>query len=564
MLELQECPLTPWARPVIDEQSTPCLMRRLPRVVIATFLVAVFPSLVVWMLRNTGVVSSALFSIALAALLSLAVCQAAGLYWERRRSTQDLLFADLMIWGWVRRWLAQRRLGNAISMLGLTSDKGGHSPIALSLEHRATLLEQIAANLEVRDPYTHGHSGRVARYASGIASQMGLSRTEVAKVRAAAAVHDVGKLETPIDVLHKPGALTDEEFELIKRHASDGARMVSILIEDEELTAMIRHHHERLDGTGYPSRLGGDVIPLGARIIAVADTFDAMTSNRPYRAAMPHKVAIDILRAEAGVQLDSHAVNAFLSFYFGRRPLGAFVALSNGGGRLMFSLVGGVTGASRGLAIGASTAALGTAAVAGLIGHPATSRPAGARASVAFHAGAPLAGSGAAGLGPGTVGRGVARHSTGGAGRSGAGAGSGTNATGSIPSSGRPPRATRTPQSPVAAGSPGGPTQTGGSPGGSPTTSPSSPANTPLELSANAGGSSGATTSVAATTSAAGSPRVAVSVPGAGSGVPGVSASVTPSSASASVGGAGGVGAGVSLGSTSSGLPGVGVSVGGN
>src|SRR5258708_23544323 len=210
---------------------------------IATFLVAVFPSLVVWMLRNTGVVSSALFSIALAALLSLAVCQAAGLYWERRRSAQDLLFGDLMIWGWARRWVAPRRLGSAISMLGLPPDGGRHSPLALSLEHRATLLEQIAANLEVRDPYTHGHSGRVARYASVIASQMGLSRTEVAKVRVAAAMHDVGKLETPIAVLHKPGPLTDEEFGLVKRHASDGARMVSILIDDEELAAMVRHHH---------------------------------------------------------------------------------------------------------------------------------------------------------------------------------------------------------------------------------------------------------------------------------------------------------------------------------
>jgi putative nucleotidyltransferase with HDIG domain len=535
---------------------------------IATFLVAVLPSLVVWTLRDMGIVSSAVLSIALAALLSLAVCQAAGLYWERRRSAQDVLFGDLMIWGWVRRWVAQRRLGSAISALGLTPAKGGHSPIALTIEHRATLLERIAANLELRDPYTHGHSGRVARYASVIASQMGLSRTEVAKVRAAAAVHDVGKLETPIEVLHKPGPLTDEEFDLIKRHAADGARMVSILTEDEELTAMVRHHHERLDGSGYPSRLSGDEIPLGARIIAVADTFDAMTSNRAYRSAKPHKVAIDVLRAEAGFQLDPTAVNAFLSIYFGRRPLGAFVALSNGGGRLMLSLLGGVTGASRGLAIGASTAALGTAAVAGLIGHPGSRQPAGARASVAFHAGSPLPGSGAAAPGLRTVGRGLTGTRTGRAVRTTATAGAGNKAGGSIPSSGRPRRATGSPQSPVVsgsgAGSPGAATQTGGSPGG-PTTSPSSPANTPLALTANAGGSSGPTR-VTATVSAGGSPSVGLSLPGAGSGGPTVSASVTGSGVSASVGGASGTGragAGVSLGSTGSGLHGVGVSLGG-
>ncbi len=107
-------------------------------------------------------------------------------------------------------------------------------------------------------------------------------------------MHDVGKVETPTAVLHKAGRLSDEEFDIVKRHPVDGADMVATL-DDDELTAIVRHHHERLDGTGYPDGLAGDEIPLGARILAVADTFDAITSTRPYRQANPHKKALDIL-----------------------------------------------------------------------------------------------------------------------------------------------------------------------------------------------------------------------------------------------------------------------------
>jgi HD-GYP domain-containing protein (c-di-GMP phosphodiesterase class II) len=133
-------------------------------------------------------------------------------------------------------------------------------------------------------------------------------------VRAAGALHDIGKVNTPRAVLYKPGRLTDVELGLIQLHPVDGAEIVSTL-GDPELTAMVRHHHERLDGTGYPDGLGAGEIPLGARIIAVADTFDAITSTRPYRPAKGHRKAIEIIEAEAGARLDPAAVEAIQAYY---------------------------------------------------------------------------------------------------------------------------------------------------------------------------------------------------------------------------------------------------------
>jgi putative nucleotidyltransferase with HDIG domain len=220
-----------------------------------------------------------------------------------------------MIWGWARRWWTERRLAATLEVLG-----GVEGAEELSRDRRAELLAQLAAVLEDRDPYTHGHSHRVARHAAMIARRMGLSQHQVAKVRTAASLHDVGKINTPPAVLQKPGRLTDNEFDVIKLHPVDGAELVASL-GDSELTAMVRHHHERIDGTGYPDGLAGDEIPLGARIIAVADTFDAITSTRPYRPANPHDKALRILAGEAGSQLDTGVVAAFGRAYAGReRP----------------------------------------------------------------------------------------------------------------------------------------------------------------------------------------------------------------------------------------------------
>ncbi len=256
------------------------------------------PVVAVWGLQVAGVVDSVLLAALLGGALSMTIYQAAAVVWERRTGSGDVLFGELMLWGWIARRRHEQHLGDA----------GG--------------LLRAARDLEARDPYTHGHSRRVARYSSLIAKRMRIAKADVAKIRLAAVVHDVGKLGTPKEILHKPGRLTDWEFEVVKQHAAEGAAMVSIL-GDAELEQIVRHHHERLDGLGYPSGLKGDAIPLGARIIAVADTFDAITSARPYRDAKPHKAALDILSREAGTQLDSDAVNAFRSVYLARRPLGS-------------------------------------------------------------------------------------------------------------------------------------------------------------------------------------------------------------------------------------------------
>jgi hypothetical protein len=194
---------------------------------------------------------------------------------------------------------------------------------------------------------------------------MGLSREQIARVRSAALVHDVGKINVPRSVLTKPGKLTDAEFELVKRHPGDGAKMVAEL-GDPELAAIVRHHHERLDGRGYPDGLAGADIPLGARIIAVADTFDAITSARPYRKQRTHRQALEIVRSEAGRQLDADVVESFTGYYASRRSVGWAAVLLAAPQRLLSGLGGAQSGLAAGAAPLAQTAC-GVGAVA-LIG----------------------------------------------------------------------------------------------------------------------------------------------------------------------------------------------------
>jgi putative nucleotidyltransferase with HDIG domain len=181
-------------------------------------------------------------------------------------------------------------------------------------------LRMLTASLEARIPGAAGHARRVARYAAGIGRQLGLPREEIGRIRWAAALHDVGKLEMPAGVVNKPGPLSELEYMMVRRHSAIGARIVARL-GDEELAAIVRHHHERLDGSGYPDGLAGEEIPLGARIVAVADTFDALTSTRPYQAALRPEEALRTLEAEAGTQLDPEVVDAFCEHYDGRRGL---------------------------------------------------------------------------------------------------------------------------------------------------------------------------------------------------------------------------------------------------
>jgi len=347
-------------------QSNRRLIMYLPLVAAVTLLVAIMPVLLVWWLRASGLMTSFWAGAALGVTVALVTSYAGGAFWKTRTGSRDILFSELLLWGWLARWRNDRRLSAAADVLGLASARPqAVTDGRLTNEQKAGLLTQLSTSLEARDPYTHGHSRRVARHATNVAKRMGVASDQVAKIRAAAAMHDVGKLETPTAVLHKEAKLTDEEFAVIKRHPVDGAVMVATL-EDDELTAMVRHHHERIDGTGYPDGLAGKAIPLGARIIAVADTFDAITSTRAYRRAHAHKKALDILEAEAGSQLDPGAVRAFCACYSGRRPLALWTAASSGAPKLASWLGGGLSTANAGSAAGlvaTAAAAVGGAAL---------------------------------------------------------------------------------------------------------------------------------------------------------------------------------------------------------
>ena len=291
------------------------LRRYLPHVLVVTLAVALAPLwLGIW-LTDGHPVWSTVVSIAFA----LAFGKAGAAVWKRTDASEDLVFDDLFAWGFLRRLRSQRNITSNVRRLGL--DVGfAYQNQGLTREEQLKLLRALAVDLERGEPYTHGHSQRVARHAYMIARVMQVPRKQREKVRLAGLLHDVGKLRVPREVLNKPGRLTDDEFSVVQRHPGSGADMVAIL-GDDELTGMIRYHHERMDGTGYPEQRSGAMIPLGARIIAVADTFDAITSRRPYRDAQRHQVALEIMRREAGAQLDADVVAAFDTYYSGRRSI---------------------------------------------------------------------------------------------------------------------------------------------------------------------------------------------------------------------------------------------------
>jgi len=180
------------------------------------------------------------------------------------------------------------------------------------LEHaNLSFATALVATLDARDRYTAGHSAAVARYAEDIATRLGLDTEQQKLARLAGLVHDIGKIGLPAGLLEKPGALTLEERRQMEQHPVIGERILANVDSYAEIAAVVRHHHERVDGYGYPDGVAGDHIPLLARIIAVADAYDAMTSDRPYRDAMPSRVARLRLAQAAQSQFDTTVVAAF-------------------------------------------------------------------------------------------------------------------------------------------------------------------------------------------------------------------------------------------------------------
>jgi HD domain len=330
------------------------MRRYLPLALLVTTLVTVLPALLVATAAPRGGPLLSAVSGAGAVALSIAIATGAAALWKRRPQSRDILFADLLLWGWVRRGWTEWRLSRAHELYESASAAGP----GVSIE----LLTRLGRTLEARDAYTHGHGQRVARHAERIARAMHLSPMEIAKIRAAGAVHDVGKLYTPREILNNPGRLTAGEFEVVKRHPADGADMLAG-VEDPEIVAMVRHHHERMDGHGYPDRLAGEDIPIGARIIAVADTFDAITSNRAYRGAGTQKKALEVLARGAGTQLDSAAVACFRHRYTDRRSV-TWLAVSTAAAQ---RLLAALQAATHGFGAGGLSSILPALGAAGLL-----------------------------------------------------------------------------------------------------------------------------------------------------------------------------------------------------
>jgi diguanylate cyclase (GGDEF)-like protein len=186
----------------------------------------------------------------------------------------------------------------------------------------AEVVEALAAALEERDTYTGEHSESLVDLVARVAAGLRLDPHDVATVRSAALLHDFGKVGIPDEILHKSAPLDDSEWEIMRRHPVIGERILRAIPGMGAVARIVRHEHERWDGTGYPDRLAGEAIPLGARIILACAAYHAMTSDRPYRSALSHHMAVSELTTNAGSQFDPQVVDALVGYLHGRRQSG--------------------------------------------------------------------------------------------------------------------------------------------------------------------------------------------------------------------------------------------------
>lgn len=179
--------------------------------------------------------------------------------------------------------------------------------------------------MATRDVATYEHAKRVRRYATALAAKTGIADLDLLRtIETAALFHDVGKLAIPDKLLGKAGPLTSEEYDHVKQHAAIGADLLAGLCFPGPLAILVRHHHENWDGTGYPDRLRHDGIPVGARVLAIADCYDALTSDRPYRRALTHPAAMAMIGDRRGSMFDPRMADAFLEIVQGLRPVSAY------------------------------------------------------------------------------------------------------------------------------------------------------------------------------------------------------------------------------------------------
>jgi putative nucleotidyltransferase with HDIG domain len=173
-------------------------------------------------------------------------------------------------------------------------------------------IQTVRFTVEAKDTYTRGHSDRVSEYSVLIGEKLGLSDEDIRRLKIGGLFHDVGKIGVPDNILQKNGKLTDDEYSEIKNHPSIGAHILSTASIFKDIIPIVKHHHERYDGNGYPSRLKGEDIPYLARIAAIADAFDAMTSKRVYRDSLSLDIVISEIEKNKGTQFDPQIADAFL------------------------------------------------------------------------------------------------------------------------------------------------------------------------------------------------------------------------------------------------------------
>ena len=175
------------------------------------------------------------------------------------------------------------------------------------------MIEALARAMAARDQATHQHAQRVQRYAVALAREAGITdQPTLVAIDLAALLHDLGKLGIPDCVLHKPGPLTPDEYDQVKQHVIIGADILTAALFPRSLALLVRHHHENWDSTGYPDGLRGEAIPIGARVLAIVDCYDALTSDRPYRRALSHTCAVSMIRERRGTMYDPDIADAFL------------------------------------------------------------------------------------------------------------------------------------------------------------------------------------------------------------------------------------------------------------
>lgn len=221
----------------------------------------------------------------------------------------------LMLAARMARDIAKQSGRNRVRKFEGFATAGGADELRQFLQHGSyAAIRALAEAVDAKDEYTRGHSTRVAEYARDIARHLGLNEGDLELVYVTGTLHDVGKIGVPDHVLKKQDKLTDEEFEEIKKHPALGEKIVSQLPVLKDTLPGIRSHHERWDGRGYPDGLAGQEISLLARILAIADTFDAMTSDRPYRKGLPVSVAVEVITKGAGSQFDPSLMDAFLAW----------------------------------------------------------------------------------------------------------------------------------------------------------------------------------------------------------------------------------------------------------